>query len=92
MWHLKYSYSAIIDLNNCYDYLCQRNKYAAKSLIDRIEDTILKITDNPYIGHSGRVENTLEMVVLQTSYFLVYTIIEDTIKIVAIIHNARRFP
>ena len=46
----------------------------------------------PEKGRAGRISGTRELVVTGTSYVIAYRIRESTVRILAIVHGARRWP
>lgn len=92
MRQIKYTPLAIQDLDSSYDYISAENPYAAKTIIAKIELTISKLVEHPFLGHKGRVENTYEFVVLDTPFIIVYMVDDLYLKIVSILHSSRKFP
>jgi len=46
----------------------------------------------PGLGRPGRVEGTRELVVPRTPYIVAYTVIDDQVMILSVIHSSRRWP
>jgi toxin ParE1/3/4 len=46
----------------------------------------------PYLGRPGRVEDTRELVVSGTPYIVVYTVLDDLVVIIAVQHDAQKWP
>lgn len=49
------------------------------------------LADQPRLGRPGRVEGTRELVV-HPSYVLVYDVTEDAVRVLRLLHAARRWP
>jgi plasmid stabilization system protein ParE len=46
----------------------------------------------PYIGRSGRIDGTRELVVSGTPYVVAYTVSGEKVTVLAVLHGARRWP
>ena len=89
---LRWSDRAIADLIAIRNYIAGDNPAAAAALAQRIRDAVALLDDRPQLGRSGRVAETHELVIAGTSYIAVYTLIEDTVRILAVMHGSRRWP
>jgi plasmid stabilization system protein ParE len=58
----------------------------------RIRHAVALLVDRPKLGRPGRVAETRELVIAGTSYIAVYALIEDTVRILAVMHGKRRWP
>ncbi|MCM1323385.1 MAG: type II toxin-antitoxin system RelE/ParE family toxin [Acetobacter sp.] len=92
MLNIKYTKLAIQDLNDSYDYIFKDNPIAARNVIEKVELTVSKLAEFPHMGHLGRVDGTFEFVALDTPFVIIYMFDETTLKIVSILHMARRYP
>ena len=92
MLDIKYTKLALQDLNDSYEYTFKDNQIAARSVIAKRELTISKLAEFTHIGHTGRVDETFEFVVIDTPFIVVYMYDETTLKIVSILHTSRRYP
>ncbi|RJP27499.1 MAG: type II toxin-antitoxin system RelE/ParE family toxin [Candidatus Omnitrophota bacterium] len=73
------------------DYIAENNPSAAYHTIRKIRQSTNRLKDFPFIGRSGRVEGTRELVVL-SNYILPYRIKEDRIEILHVFHAQRKWP
>ncbi|MGO8789374.1 MAG: type II toxin-antitoxin system RelE/ParE family toxin [Terriglobia bacterium] len=80
------------DLEAAYDYVRQDNPKAASRLVARIFRAVEMLGSYPSAGHLGRVAPTRELAVAQTPYIVVYQHTGDEIRVLAVIHGARRWP
>ncbi len=89
---LRWTPLATEHLKQVHQYIAQENLAAAWQVIK----TIRKLTHNllvyPQLGRQGRVEGTRELIILGTSYFVVYRIEETTVDILSVLHQGRRWP
>ena len=80
------------DLEAAYDYVRQDNPKAASRFVARIFRAVEMLGSYPSAGHLGRVAPTRELTVAQTPYIVVYQHTGDEIRVLAVIHGARRWP
>ena len=92
MLKVKYTPIAIQDLNAGYDYIYSENPVAARQVIERIEQTVIHLKSQPFMGHAGRVEETYEVYVPNTPFIIVYQVSSELLVIVSILHTARKYP
>jgi toxin ParE1/3/4 len=74
------------------DYIARDNRQAAYTTILTIRAAAARLTDNPALGHPGRIPGTRELVVAGTPYILPYRIQGDIIQILHVLHGARQWP
>lgn len=73
------------------DYIAADNPAAAIRMDQLFEDAATTLADHPFMGHRGTLPDTRELIP-HPSYRLVYTINQDTIWVLALIHTARIWP
>jgi toxin ParE1/3/4 len=61
-------------------------------MVERIRDTVDRLTTNPELGRTGRVHGTRELIVGGTPFIVPYRLREDVVEIITIFHAARRWP
>lgn len=74
------------------DYIARDNPLAAAGQHDKIEQQVRKLSDHPYLGRSGRLPNTRELVVPGTPLVVIYRVKNQRIEILRLLHGARRWP
>ena len=79
------------DLGRALRYTERNDPAAARTVEDRILTAIRKLPDFPRIGRPGRVAGTRELVITRTPYIVAYQVSGEAIRILAIIHGARRW-
>ena len=79
------------NLNDIGEYIAQDDPAAAQRTIRRIIEQVAALSFYPRIGREGRVENTRELVIVDTPYIAVYRI-KGRIEILLIRHPAQRWP
>ncbi len=88
---LVWTVSARRDRRSIFDYIHQQNPTSAADMDEAFMQATQQLLKFPLSGRPGRVTNTRELLV-HRSYFLVYDMVDGTIRILAIIHTARQWP
>ena len=83
---------ALEDLKSIGDYIALENTNAAYNVLIRIKAAVDNLLRHPEIGRPGRVFGTREMVMNDLPYILVYQITDKDIRILAVMHTARKWP
>ncbi len=73
-------------------YIAQNNRTAAVAMVKRIVAVAENLNEYPLMGQAGRVDDTRELVVLQTSYIVVYRTTTRGARIIAVMHTSREWP
>ena len=84
--------SARADLQNARHCITERSPKGAQRVALAILASVHHIAETPGIGHPGRVTHTRELVVPHTPYIVAYSVIENNLVILGIIHEAREWP
>lgn len=92
-YRIRFSKSAVNDLNSIREYIYDNNKEAAKEvvsyIIEKIE-TVLAV--NPAAGRAGRVLRTRELVISKYPYVVPYQVRDDVVYILRVLHTSRKWP
>lgn len=89
---VKWTRTALANLDEEAAYLAQSNPQAAADLVDRIEKAVRLLTDFPAMGRPGRVSGTRELVVTDTPYIVPYRVRGQTVHILRVFHTLRKWP
>ncbi len=91
---LAWTANAKTDLDEIFAFIVRQDQRAAASILDKIEDTVAVLLEQPKLGRPGRVHNTRELVVVGTPYIVVYDLDEpkSLIQILTVRHGARDWP
>jgi toxin ParE1/3/4 len=75
-------------------YITRDDPVAAQVVARRIQGAVNLLSDNPALGHPGRIHNTRELIVPNTHYVIPYRVrIElERIEILRVFHTSRRLP
>ena len=79
-------------LAELHEYIAESNASAADNQVAIIADSTNTLANFPEVGRLGRRRGTRELVITRTPYIVVYRIRESTVRILAVIHGARRWP
>jgi plasmid stabilization system protein ParE len=91
MRRIAWSSDALDDLEDVMFYIGAENPAAAHRTAEGIKAAILQLAEMP-VGRIGRVKGTHEWFVRQTSYVVSYSLSDDTLNVLHVIHGARDWP
>ena len=89
---LEWSLFALADRDGIFDYIEAENPHAAVAVDDRIRMQAQQLRQFPESGRHGRVEGTRELVIQHTPYIAAYRILDDTVRILRVLHGAQQWP
>ena len=89
--NLTWTPQALADRRAIYAYVEADNPRAALALDEVFDARAARLTRHPDLGRPGRVSQTRELVV-HRNYVLVYDIVGDLVRILRLLHAARRWP
>lgn len=82
---------AISDLTELRHYIAQFNPTAATKIAVKIIESANLLNDNPTLGKAGRLYETRELIIPDTSYTLVYYVESPSITILRVFHQSRKW-
>ena len=82
---------SIQDREDIYDFIEADNPAAALDLDEMFSEKALHLVDHPGLGRLGRVVGTRELVA-HPNYILVYDERGDRVRVLRVLHAARRWP
>ncbi|HEY9572203.1 MAG TPA: type II toxin-antitoxin system RelE/ParE family toxin [Pusillimonas sp.] len=91
MLPISWSAAALNDLDTIIGHIADVDVHAALSMHDLIENSVLPMSDYPYIYRPGRVPGTRE-VLAHPNYIVVGEVRTDQVKILAVMHTRQEFP
>jgi len=91
---VKWLVKALQNLNDEAEYIAEDDPVAARRVVQRIVDTVGLLTDNPALGHPGRIPGTRELVVPDTRYIVPYRVRPrlNRVEILRVFHTSRVLP
>ena len=83
--------SAVADIEGLVAWVAKDSPQGARSMVERILQTIERLALFPEMGHKGRDEGTYERGVSDTPYIVVYEIRKkpSAVLVIAVVHGAR---
>ena len=88
---VRWSHTALNDLDEIYDYIDFRNPQAALRVKLSIVETGLLLGEFPELGVVADETNMRRRVIGGLPYILIYRIVGKTIQIVSVVHGKRNF-
>ena len=92
MKQILWSRQATEQLAAAFDFVVEDNPSAAEKQVEMILRAVEQLVDFPEMGRPGRVNGTRELVIPGTPYIVAYRLNEATVRILALLHGARRWP
>jgi len=89
---LEWTVFALDDRNAIFDYIEADSPQAAVVVDDRIEEQVERLLQFPEMGRAGRIEGTRELLIQNTPYIAAYQILGEVIRVLRVLHGARRWP
>lgn len=87
-----WSRAALQDRRLIFDFIAAEDGAAAIDLDERLETCVAPHRDVPTRGRPGRVPGTREILVPRTSFLIAYAVHDRIVRILAVVHGARRWP
>lgn len=84
--------NAVQHLKHIRTYIGERNPEAASRVGNLIQKAVDELADFPSIGRPGRVPNTRELKIPSLPFILCYTVEENCLMILAVMHASRKWP
>jgi toxin ParE1/3/4 len=83
---------ALRNLEQAHAYIAKDDPEAAIRMIAKIQVAAEQLAQFPLMGRVGRVEGTRELVIVNTPYFVVYSLKENKVDVLRVLHASRRYP
>ena len=90
--HLRWTEAAASDLERIADYLFSHAPDRAPRLIRSIYEAPETLLSFPHRGRPGKKAGTRELVLSPLPWIVVYTVRDDLVHVVRILHGAQRWP
>lgn len=89
---LRWTEAAAADLDSIAEYLFAHAPDRAAGLLNTLYDAPESLLTFPKRGRPGKMRGTRELVVASLPWIVVYTVGDEAIHIVRILHGAQRWP
>ncbi|CAI1131580.1 Toxin RelE4 [Serratia quinivorans] len=91
MLTVKWTDEAKTGLYTLIAFIAEQNPVAAESLMQRIEESVIPVTEHPYLFRTGRVAGTREIVV-HPNYIVIYRVLAEHIEVLSVLHARQEYP
>ncbi|MBN4063644.1 type II toxin-antitoxin system RelE/ParE family toxin [Cardiobacterium sp. AH-315-I02] len=91
---IKWLRKALQNINDEAEYIARDDPQAAQRVVQRIQQTVSLLSNNPSLGHLGRLPGTRELIIPRTRYVVPYRVRPrlQRIEILRVFHTSRRQP
>ncbi len=91
---IKWLRKALQNLDKEAEYIAKDDPQAARLVVQRIQQTVSLLADNPALGHPGRLPGTHELVIPKTRYIVPYRVRPrlQRVEILRVFHTSRKQP
>ena len=91
---VKWLTAALRNLDQEASYIAKDDPQAANLVVQRIHNAVRLLSENPALGHPGRIHGTRELVVPDTRYIVPYRVRPRLarIEILRVFHSSRKTP
>ena len=79
------------DRDDIWFYISAENPSAAAGMDELFSAAAARLADHPNLAHPGKIAGTRELIPHE-SYRLVYEVHDDTVWLLALVHNAQQWP
>ena len=88
---LIWAQEAMDDRDAIFDFVEENNQVAALALDELFSEKVSRLLDHPGLGRPGRIAGTREWLVHQ-NYIVIYDVTGDVLRVLRVVHAARRWP
>ena len=89
---LRWTLEAAADLERIADYLFDHTPDHAARLVDALYEAPATLVTFPNRGRLGKKQGTRELTMSPLPYIVVYTVRQDAVYVVRILHGAQQWP
>jgi addiction module RelE/StbE family toxin len=89
---IRYTATALLEIDDIALYISERNPAAAKALIDRIRNAIATLAEIPEMAQTTDEPGVRRLPLGSFPFLIFYTVENDEVVILHVRHGARRYP
>ena len=89
--NLYWTPEALDDRRDIYDYIEADSPRSALAMDEMLAEKAHRLLEYPGLGRIGRVSGTRELVA-HPNYILIYDVFGDQVRVLPVLHAARRWP
>lgn len=90
--HLRWTEAAAADLERIADYLFTHTPERSQRLVQMLYEAPEALLTFPHRGRPGKKSGTRELVLSPLPWILVYSVRDDAVYVVRILHGAQQWP
>ena len=91
---IKWLRRALQNLDSEATHIAKANPAAAQMVVQSIHHAVSQLSENPALGHPGRIDGTRELVVPDTRHIVPYRVVPrlNRVEILRVFHTSRKLP
>ena len=91
---IKWLRKALQNLDSEATHIAKDDTAAAQKVVQSIHHAVSLLSENPALGHPGRLDGTRELVVPDTRYIVPYRVVPrlNRVEILRVFHTSRKLP
>ena len=91
---IKWLRKALQNLDSEATYIAKDDPAAARRVVQCIHEAVGLLSENPALGHPGRIDGTRELVIPDTRYIVPYRVMQqlNRVEILRVFHASRKMP
>lgn len=91
---IRWLQKALKNLDQEAEYIAKDDLHTAQLVVQRIHRTVSLLSNNPSLGHPGRLPDTRELIIPKTRYIVPYRVRPrlQQIEILRVFHTSRKLP
>jgi toxin ParE1/3/4 len=91
-WRVIWSRRAAGDVDAITEYIAKDSRRAAKRVAAYIRQSARPLARSPRLGRAIDSDTTRELILVRYPYVLVYQLVDDDVRILAVFHQAQNRP
>ncbi len=84
--------AAAADLEEITQFIWQRNPIAAQRIWQLIQDSVLPLSDHPYLYRQSERMPGCREVVVHPNFVVVYQVRTESIRVLRVLHSRQQYP
>lgn len=89
---VKWLRKALRNLETTHGYISKNDPEVATRTVMTIQGAVSQLEEFPFMGRTGRLEGTRELVIVNTRYVVIYRVKGGVVEILRVLHTSRRYP
>ncbi len=89
---LRYTDTALRELEEIFAYIFERNRSAAKAVVDRVRQLTALLEEFPFLGHDTDEQGVRVVPLVRYPFLIFYTVTDNEVVILHVRYAARMRP